>query len=134
MIKSLTISALLLSASMAHAVTIGAQSTPSPQGERCVVQQKVAQQKSVQSAPQKKVVRKVVKRKKAAEAPQKTVKVVHHHHYYHPSVEQDRRYQRRQVYYHTYRQPVRVVRSQRFQPRGFYPAPVPGAGLHYVLR
>lgn len=125
MIRSLAIGALLLSTSIAHAVTIGAQNASSPQ-TGCVVQQK--------SAPQKKVVKKVVHKKKATEGSQKTVQVVHHHHYYHPRVEQGRRHVRRRVYYHTYRQPVRVVRSQRFQPRGFYPAPAPGVGLHYVLR
>lgn len=134
MIKNITISALLLSASVAHAVTIGAQNTQMAPSEHRVVQQKTAQQKTMQTAPQKKVVRKVVKRKKTSAVSQQTVKVVHHHHYYHPRVEQDRRYQRRQVYYHSYRQPVRVVRSQRFQSRGFYPAPQPGVGLHYVLR
>lgn len=139
MMKKLVISALLLSASVCHAVTIGA-----PQGtqeQRKVVRQvakpPVAQQRKVvqQGTAHKKVV-KTIKRKKV-EAPNDGIKVKHHHyhHYYHyPQERREYRPRRRQMVYHHYRQPVRVVQSRTFAPRGFYPAPAPGVGLHYVIR
>jgi hypothetical protein len=138
MMRKLVIGALLFCTSVCHAVTIGA-----PQGAPQRTQQKVVKQHSAQpkvaeqGIPSKKVV-KTIKRKKVM-APEKGVQVKHHHHYHHyyhyPEGHREYRPRRRQMVYHHYRQPVRVVQSYRtFAPRGFYPAPAPGIGLHYVIR
>gem|GEM_PF-6002408 len=131
--RKLVISALLLSASVCHAATIGA--TQGAQEQR-TVQRKVVQQPAAQH---KKVV-KTIKRKRVTTAPNEVAEVKHnhhYHHYYHYPEEHRREYRprRRQMVYHQYRQPVRVVQSYRtFQPRGVYPAPMQDVGLHYVLR
>ncbi|MGE3317880.1 MAG: hypothetical protein AB7I18_01180 [Candidatus Berkiella sp.] len=131
MIRMIVISALILGTSVCQAVTIGAQQSDAPRSEHRVVQK---------NAPKKVIKRTTIKRKKAAPI-NETVKVKHHHHHYHHyhHPRQERYVERvvvrrpgchRQVYYHPYRQPVRVTQS-----RVFYPAqPMSGAGLHFVLR
>lgn len=123
--KKLVISALLLSASVCQAVTIGA--TQGPQEPR-TVHRKVVEQKAVQP---KKVVKKTTIKRKQAVMPHNETQVKHYHHvhhYYHYPEEHRREFRprRRQMVYHQYRQPVRIVQ------RGFYPAPA--VGLHYVIR
>ncbi len=132
MIRKLVMSALLLSASVCQAVTIGATQGPH---EPRTVQRKVVQQAAVQ--PKKVVKKTTIKRKKIA-GPNNAVPVKHHHHYHHyyhyPEERREYRPRRRQMVYHHYRQPVRVVQSRTFAPRGFYPTPASSVGLHYVIR
>ncbi len=130
MMRKLVISVLLLSASVCQAVTIGAQAKNSPTLEQH------------SSLPSKKTNIKTKQQrspvKKNASATNKPVAVEHYHHYHHyyhyPTKPANARYVRRKVYRPALRQPARIQSYRHYQPRIAYSAPIPGAGLHFVIR
>lgn len=132
MIKKLMISALLLGASVCHAVTIGAQSaTPVPKTGECCVQPKKTSPTQVKKGHPATAKKKQVTTPKVAQVKHHH----HHHHYYHYPKKPVGRMVRREVHYRPYHQPVRV-RSYRPMPaRVVYPAPVVrGAGIQFTIR
>lgn len=128
--RKLVISALLLGTSVCQAVTIGAQAN----NNGTVIEQRSVQPKK----PVAPVKPRITPIKKATPTTTKTIEVKHYHHYHHyyhyPTKPVNTRTVRRKVYHHAPKQPVRIQSYRYYQPRVAYSAPMPGAGLRFVIR